>query len=419
MDVFAFFSLQLSGSNDFPGAIYLKLPEFFQAQKLDVFHVSCSNCGTIEAEVTLGSPSMYDLSNKRVRWMEIYSFAAALGATQLMFILIGWWFLWRKNGVPASVKAGYRMILSQFRRYTYAELKKATKNFTEEIGRGGSGTVYKGLLPENRVVAVKKLGGFLQGQEEYFAEINTIGKINHMNLVRIWGFCSDKRHRILVYEYLENLSLDRHLFGSNFLGWERRYAVALGMAKGLAYLHHECLEWIIHCDVKPENILLDGDFQPKISDFGFAKLAQRGNSGAGVSRIRGTKGYMAPEWALNHPITAKVDVFGYGVVILEMVRGIRVCDWVVDDDDDEGALKNFVRRIEENMRCGSSTWVESGVDPRLEGEFSRNQAAVLIQVGICCVENDRKKRPTMAYVLQTLLECEDETQVTEVWSGLY
>ncbi|KAL8528932.1 hypothetical protein ACS0TY_006414 [Phlomoides rotata] len=404
---------------DFPGAIYLKLPEFFQAQKLDAFHVSSSNCGSIEAEVTLGSPSMYDLSNKRARWVEIYSFAAALGATQLMFILIGWWFLWRKNGVPASVEAGYRMISSQFRRYTYAELKKATKNFTEEIGRGGSGTVYRGLLPENRAVAVKKLGGFLQGQEEYFAEISTIGKINNMNLVRIWGFCSDKRHRILVYEYLENLSLDRHLFGSNFLGWERRYAVALGTAKGLAYLHHECLEWIIHCDVKPENILLDGDFQPKISDFGFAKLAQRGNSGAGVSRIRGTKGYMAPEWALNHPITAKVDVFGYGVVILEMVRGIRVCDWVVDDDDDEGALKNFVRRIEENMRCGSSTWVESVVDPRLEGEFSRNQAAALIQVGISCVENDRKKRPTMAYVLQTLLECEDETQVTEGWSGLY
>ncbi|KAK4419020.1 putative receptor protein kinase ZmPK1 [Sesamum alatum] len=396
-------------SPDFPASIYIKLPESLETSKPDIVHAAHTTCESNEAESLVGSPSMYDFRNKRVRWVYIYSFAVALGAIEVMFILIGWWFLFRKHGIPASVEAGYRMISGQFRCYSYSELKKATNNFKEELGRGGSGAVYKGVLSDERVVAVKRLGDVFQAQDEYFAEISTLGKINHMNLVRIWGFCSERRHRLLVYEYLENLSLDRHIFGHNFLGWEQRYAVALGTAKGLAYLHHECLEWVIHCDVKPENILLDGEFQPKIADFGLAKLSQREGPGSEFTRIRGTKGYMAPEWALNLPITAKVDVFGYGVVILEMVRGIRLCHWSMQDDDEqEAALTNFVRKTKEKMKSGnSSSWVESVVDSRLEGKFSRNQALTLIQTGISCVEEDRNKRPTMASVVQTLLESED------------
>lgn len=402
-------------SPDFPASIYLKLPgDGFQAPKRPVFQVFNQNCGSREAEIMIGSPSMYDFNSRRVRWAYIYSFAAALGAIEMVILVLGWWFLLRKHSVPASVEAGYRMISSQFRQYTYSELKKATKSFVEELGQGGSGIVYKGVLSDNRAVAVKRLGDFIQAKDEFFAEISTLGRINHMNLVRIWGFCSDRKHRLLVYEYLDNLSLDKHLFGSNFLGWRQRFAVALGTAKGLAYLHHECLEWVIHCDVKPENILLDSEFQAKISDFGLAKLSQRGGLGSEISRVRGTKGYMAPEWALNHPITAKVDVFGYGVVILELVRGMRMCDWVVDDGDEhETGLKRFVRKVEEMMQCGSSSWVESVVDSRLGGVFSRNQALTLIQTGIACVEDDRNKRPTMASVVQILLECEDEAEVAD------
>ncbi|KAI3474141.1 hypothetical protein Pfo_028929 [Paulownia fortunei] len=399
-------------SPDFPASIYIKVPNSVEATKPDISHASSQTCGSSEAEILVGSPSMYDFNSRRVKWVYIYSFAAALGAIEMMFILLGWWFLFRKHGVPSSVEAGYRMITSQFRRYNYSELKKATNNFKEELGRGGSGAVYKGVLSDDRVVAVKRLGDVFRAQDEYFAEISTLGKINHMNLVRILGFCSERRHRLLVYEYLNNLSLDRHLFGSSFLGWKQRYAVALGTAKGLAYLHHECLEWVIHCDVKPENILLDSEFQPKIADFGLAKLSQREGPGSEFTRIRGTKGYMAPEWTLNHPITAKVDVFGYGVVILEMVRGIRLCNWVVEDNDkQEAALTSFVRITKEKMKCGSSSWVEGVVDSRLDGKFSRKQAATLIQTGISCVEEDRNKRPTMASVVQTLLECEDETEL--------
>ncbi|KAG6438047.1 hypothetical protein SASPL_102980 [Salvia splendens] len=385
---------------DFPASIYIKLPDTLAPSKPKIFHASGQRCGSDEREELLGSSSMYDFNGRRVKWVYMYSFAAALGAIELMFILLGWWFLFRKHGIPASVEAGYNMISSQFRQYTYSELKKATKNFTEELGRGGSGAVYKGVLSDDRVVAVKKLGDVFQAQEEYFAEISTIGKINHMNLVRIWGFCSERRHRLLVYEYLDNLSLDRHVFGSSFLSWKQRYAVALGTAKGLAYLHHECLEWVIHCDVKPENILLDSDFQPKIADFGLAKLLQREGDGSEFTRIRGTKGYMAPEWALSLPITSKVDVFGYGVVVLEMVRGVRLCNWGEEEGDGGGAVSSFVRRWRGE--------VEGVVDGRLEGRFGRRQAAALIQVGVACVVEDRNKRPTMATVVQSLMACEYE-----------
>ncbi|XP_047978955.1 putative receptor protein kinase ZmPK1 [Salvia hispanica] len=385
---------------DFEASIYIKLPDSLAPSKPNIFHASSQTCGSEEREELIGSSSMYDFDSRRFKWVYMYSFAAALGAIELMFILLGWWFLFRKHGIPASVEAGYNMISSQFRQYTYSELKKATKNFTEELGRGGSGAVYKGVLSDDRVVAVKKLGDVFQAQEEYFAEISTIGKINHMNLVRIWGFCLERRHRLLVYEYLDNSSLDRHVFGSSFLSWKQRYTVALGTAKGLAYLHHGCLEWVIHCDVKPENILLDSDFQPKIADFGLAKLLQREGDGSEFTRIRGTKGYMAPEWALSLPITSKVDVFGFGVVVLEMVRGVRLCNWEDGDGDGGGALASFARRWRGE--------VEGVVDGRLEGRFGRRQAAALIQVGVACVEEDRNKRPTMATVVQSLMACEYE-----------
>ncbi|KAF6161116.1 hypothetical protein GIB67_007757 [Kingdonia uniflora] len=182
------------------------------------------------------------------------------------------------------------------RKFSFVKLKKATNKFKEELGRGGSGAVYKGVLKDNRVVAVKKQDDVTQGEEEFWADVSIIGTINHMNLVRMWGVSSDKTRKLLVYEYWENLSLDKHLFSSNVLRWKERQKIVLGASKGLAYLHHECLEWVIHCDVKPENILLDGNFVLKIADFGLAKLSHRGGSGSEFSRIRGTD-----TWLQNGP----------------------------------------------------------------------------------------------------------------------
>ncbi|KAL6336670.1 hypothetical protein AAG906_035984 [Vitis piasezkii] len=357
-----------------------------------IFKTACGCRNSKEVEV-VHSSSVYDTASKKMRWVYLYSFASAIGAIEVLFIVSGWWFLFRVHNVPSSAEDGYGPISSPFRRFSYTELKKATNNFKVELGRGGFGAVYKGVLEDERAVAVKKLGDATQGEGEFWAEVSTIGKIYHMNLVRMWGFCSEGRHRLVVYEHVENLSLDKHLFSTSCLGWKERFNVAVGTARGLAYLHHECLEWVIHCDVKPENILLDNGFEPKIADFGLAKLSQRGGPGSGeFSRIRGTK--------------------GYGVVVLETVRGIRLSKWVGEDgEEQEAELTRFVRAVKRKIQYGEDNWVEDTVDPRLKGKFSRQQAAMLVEIGISCVEEDRSKRPTMATVVQVLLECEDEAQV--------
>ena len=396
---------------DFPGSIFLKLPGSLETTEPNSTLIGTNPiCGIRESEIVIGSPSMFDNNSKRPTWVYLYSFVSAIGAVEVLIFVLGWWFLFRGHGVPASLEDGYLALSSQFRKFSYAELRKVTKKFKEELGRGASGAVYKGILADERVVAVKRLGDMYEGEEMFWAEISTIGRINHMNLVRMWGFCSDRGHRLLVYEYVENGSLDRHLFPPNFLGWKERFKVALGTAKGLAYLHHECLEWVIQCDVKPENILLDSEFEAKIADFGLAKLSQRGSPSSGFSRIRGTKGYMAPEWASTLPITAKVDVYSYGVVILEMVKGIRFSSWVVNNstEEHEPELTRFVGIEKGKIQCREDdSWIEKIVDPRLKGQFSRRQATTMVEIGISCVEEDTNKRPTMASVLQLLLECED------------
>ncbi|XP_031127023.1 putative receptor protein kinase ZmPK1 [Ipomoea triloba] len=400
-------------SPDFPGSIFMKLPRDFPVPEsghpviLTRSNLVCSNSSEL-------LPLKYEVSSKKVRWVYLYSFCSAIGVIELLVFGLGWWALFSKHGIPASLENGYHMLSSQFRMFTYAELKKATKNFKVELGRGGSGAVYKGVLADDRAVAVKKLGDEFHGEEQFWAEMTTIGKINHMNLVRMWGFCAEGKHRLLVYEYVENSSLDKHIYTSNFLGWKERFEVALGTAKGLAYLHHECLEWVIHCDVKPENILLTSELEPKIADFGLAKLSKRGDPGSYFTKIRGTKGYMAPEWALNQPITSKVDVYGYGVVILEMVKGSRLSSWAAEESElhqEAVDLKQFVWAMKSKVELADESWVEDIVDKRLEGKFSRRQAKTLIKVGVSCVEEDRNMRPTMASVVQTLLECEDEATI--------
>ncbi|KAJ7954390.1 Receptor-like kinase [Quillaja saponaria] len=227
------------------------------------------------------------------------------------------------------------------KRFTYSELKTATNDFSNLIGRGGFGDVYKGELTDHRVVAVKCLRNLISAEAEFWAEVTIIARMHHLNLVRLWGFCLEKGQRILVYEYVPNGSLDKYLFRSgrvegqdNGIGmgqdadlkpvfdWNVRYRIALGVARAIAYLHEECLEWVLHCDIKPENILLGDDFCPKISDFGLAKLRKKEDV-VSMSQMRGTRGYMAPEWVKADTITSKADVYSFGMVLLELVSGVR------------------------------------------------------------------------------------------------
>ncbi|MFS7939630.1 putative protein kinase RLK-Pelle-SD-2b family [Helianthus anomalus] len=301
------------------GTIYFKVPAGIKtSESARILTGSNTTCTNVTSN--LGSPSMYRSTGTKLHWVYAYSFAIAIGVVEALVILLGCWLFFGKNKLLANLEDGYRMMSGQFRGFSYKELVKATQNFKVEIGRGGSGVVYKGVLGDERVVAVKRLGDVSEGGE-------------------LW---TEKQSKLLVYEYVENLSLDKRLFSSNFLQWKERFQVAIGIAKGLAYLHHECLEWVIHCDVKPENILLDGALQPKIADFGLAKLSGQNSK---VTRMRGTRGYMALEWAHNLPITTKVDIYSYGVVVLEIVKGVRLSNASTQgpEEEEESELMRFVK----------------------------------------------------------------------------
>uniref|UniRef100_A0ACD5YMA2 Uncharacterized protein n=1 Tax=Avena sativa TaxID=4498 RepID=A0ACD5YMA2_AVESA len=351
------------------------------------------------------------------KYVYLYGFTSAIFLAELVFIILGYFILKREGrqlrGVwPAEV--GYEMITNHFRRYTYTELVTATRRFQDELGMGASGIVYKGVLKDKREVAVKKLADVNQGEEEFQHELNVIGRINHMHLVRVWGFCSDGPHRILVSEFVKNGPLDKMLFGAGslqvLLEWKQRFTIALGVAKGLAYLHHECSEWVIHCDMKPENILLDENLEPKIADFGLAKLLNRGGSNMSVSRIRGTRGYLAPEWVSSLPITAKVDVYSFGVVLLELLKGARVSDLDKNEDEEvEMVLKRMVRMLIEklNLDVSEQSWITDFIDTRLNGHFNNLQAKTMMKLAVSCLQEDRGRRPTMENVVQMLASVDE------------
>ncbi|KAJ3670617.1 hypothetical protein LUZ60_008043 [Juncus effusus] len=351
---------------------------------------------------------MFGSNKNDIKWTYMYIFIGVLGSIEILFMAIGWWYLFRAGDVPESVEEGYKMISNQFRRFTYRELKEATGKYKEEIGRGGSGIVYRGVLDDKRVVAVKKLTDITQGEEEFWGEVSVIGQINHINLARMCGYCLENQHRLLVYEYVENESLDKYLSKNDkMLQWRERFKIALGSAKGLAYLHHECLEWIIHCDIKPENILLTRDFEPKIADFGLVKLSKRNVSVFNFSQMRGTIGYMAPEWALNLPVTSKVDVYSFGVVLLEIVMGCRVSDQIPVEGE-EREIRSFITKVRQFLASGDESSIFGLVDVKLRGQFSPKQAMVMLRVAISCLEEERNRRPTMDQVVTELMACEQD-----------
>uniref|UniRef100_A0A3N7GJB0 non-specific serine/threonine protein kinase n=1 Tax=Populus trichocarpa TaxID=3694 RepID=A0A3N7GJB0_POPTR len=235
----------------------------------------------------------------------------------------------RKKGPAAGTLHGINgdLLIQDINHLSYKELRSATDNFhtSNKIGRGGFGTVYKGTLKSGTQVAVKTLSAQSnQGVQEFLNEIKTISKVKHPNLVELIGCCAQGSNRILVYEYVENNSLDRALLGSRStdikLDWGRRSAICLGIARGLDFLHKEVVPHIVHRDIKASNILLDKDFNPKIGDFGLAKLFPD-NITHISTRIAGTTGYLAPEYALGGQLTMKADVYSFGVLILEIVSG--------------------------------------------------------------------------------------------------
>uniref|UniRef100_A0ACD5VVP3 Uncharacterized protein n=1 Tax=Avena sativa TaxID=4498 RepID=A0ACD5VVP3_AVESA len=279
--------------------------------------------------------------------------------------------------------------------YSYAQLKRATRNFSDKLGEGGFGGVFKGTVAGPTIVAVKKLKGVGHRDKQFRAEVQTLGMIQHTNLVGLLGFCTEGTRRLLVYEYMPNGSLDSHLFseGTSVLSWRLRRRIAIGIAKGLAYLHEECRDCIIHCDIKPENILLDAEFCPKIADFGMAKLLVR-DIDAALTSLRGTVGYLAPEWVYGQAITHKADVYSFGVVLFELISG---------------------RRTSGNMRFGNHRYfplyaaakVNEGdvlclLDGRLGGDGNVKELDVTCRVACWCIQDEEIHRPSMGQVVRML-----------------
>ncbi|KAL6186661.1 hypothetical protein ACLB2K_042781 [Fragaria x ananassa] len=284
--------------------------------------------------------------------------------------------------------------------FTYDELVKATNGFSSQnlLGEGGFGSVYKGILPDDREVAVKqlKIGGS-QGEREFKAEVETISRVHHRHLVSLVGYCISENQRLLVYEYVSNDTLYFHLHGEGrpVLDWATRVKVAAGAARGIAYLHEDCHPRIIHRDIKSSNILLDNNFEARVSDFGLAKLCLDANTHIST-RVMGTFGYVAPEYASSGKLTEKSDVYSFGVVLLELITGRKAVDASQPLGDE--SLVEWARPLLGYALDNEE--FEGLVDPRLQKNYVESEVFRLIEIAAACVRHSAAKRPRMGQVVR-------------------
>ncbi|XP_027911842.1 cysteine-rich receptor-like protein kinase 10 [Vigna unguiculata] len=277
---------------------------------------------------------------------------------------------------------------------------RSTDTFSEaaKLGEGGFGSVYKGILPDGRQIAVKRLSEFSgQGSEEFNNEVMFIAKLQHRNLVRLYGCCLEEKEKILVYEYMPNSSLYFHLFDDEKrkqLDWKVRLSIINGIARGLLYLHEDSRLRVIHRDLKTSNVLLDHDMNPKISDFGLAKAFEIGQNQANTKRIMGTYGYMAPEYAMQGLFSVKSDVFSFGVLVLETICGRKNNGFYLSEHDE--TLLLYAWRIWCEGKCLEL------MDPMLEKSFKASEVEKCIHIALLCVQENATYRPTMSDVVVML-----------------
>ncbi|PKA50951.1 putative receptor-like protein kinase [Apostasia shenzhenica] len=300
-------------------------------------------------------------------------------------------------------------IASQLRKFSFNELKCATRNFRPEslLGEGGFGCVFKGWIEENGTAPVKPGTGLTvavktlnhdghQGHKEWLAEVNFLGELLHPNLVKLIGYCIEDDQRLLVYEFMPRGSLENHLFRRSLpLPWSIRMKIALGAAKGLAFLHEEAERPVIYRDFKTSNILLDVDYNAKLSDFGLAKDGPEGDKTHVSTRVMGTYGYAAPEYVMTGHLTSKSDVYSFGVVLLEMMTGRRSMD--KNRPNGEHNLVEWAR-----PHLGERRRFYRLVDPRLEGNFSIKGAQKAALLAHRCLSRDPKARPLMSEAVEAL-----------------
>ncbi|KVH98640.1 G-type lectin S-receptor-like serine/threonine-protein kinase At1g34300 isoform X1 [Cynara cardunculus var. scolymus] len=390
--------------SDGTGLCYLKVPSFVSGYQSPALPSTSylKVCGPV-------TPNPSVTSEKGTRWklrpwvVVVVVIGTLFGLVMAEFSL--WWWCCRNSPKLGVLSAQYALLEYASGapvQFSYKDLQRATKGFKEKLGAGGFGAVYKGVLANRTVVAVKQLEGIEQGEKQFRMEVATISSTHHLNLVRLIGFCSEGRHRLLVYEFMKNSSLDNFLFtaeeqSGKMLNWESRFNVALGTARGITYLHEECRDCIVHCDIKPENILLDENYNAKVSDFGLAKLVNpKDHRYRTLTSVRGTRGYLAPEWLANLPITSKSDVYSYGMVLLEIVCGRR--NFEVSEYTNR---KKFSSWAYEEFNKGN---IKEIIDKKIvnHDQIDIDQVRRVIETSFWCIQEQPSQRPMMGKVVQML-----------------
>jgi len=290
-------------------------------------------------------------------------------------------------------------------RFSYADIKRITNGFKEKLGEGAHGKVFKGKLSNEILVAVKMLNNTEGDGKEFISEVGIMGKIHHINVVRLLGFCAEGIHCVLVYNLFSKGSLQSFIFPpddeDHFIGWEKLHQIGIGIARGIQYLHEGCNHPILHFDINPHNVLLDDRFTPKISDFGLAKLCSKNHSVVSMTAARGTLGYMAPEVLSRNfgNVSLKSDIYSYGMLLLEMV----------------GGRKNIDIRSQETLHVLYPEWIhhllEGDIHIHIEDECDLKIAKKLAIVGLWCIQWHPGDRPSIKSVIQ-MLETVEDSQLT-------
>ncbi|KAG6715324.1 hypothetical protein I3842_05G244800 [Carya illinoinensis] len=364
---------------------------------------ACRNCEL--KGMNCGSINMNRSNTEsEIRCFNKHNKGAILGPTLLLLLAFALYLFYSNDKAEKEYQKKIENFLDDYRsykptRYSYADLKRITNHFTEKLGEGAYGTVFRGKLSNEIHVAVKILNSFKGNGEEFINEVGIMGRIHHVNVVRLVGFCADGFRRALVYEFFSNYSLEKFIFSKNskshFLGWDRLHDISLGVAKGIEYLHQGCDQRILHFDIKPHNVLLDQNFIPKISDFGLAKLCSKDQSAVSMTTGRGTMGYIAPEvFSRNFgTVSYKADVYSFGMLLLEIVGGRRSTVDLTSENASQVYFPEWIYNLleqKEELRV----FIEDDGDMKI--------AKKLAIVGLRCIQWHPMDRPSMKLVVQML-----------------
>ncbi|PSS26878.1 Protein NSP-INTERACTING KINASE 3 like [Actinidia chinensis var. chinensis] len=368
-------------------------------------HSLDNNCSAVFPEPLAFPPAQTESGTKNHR--VAVAFGASFGAAFLIIVVIVslvWWRYRHNQQIFFDVNDQYdpEVRLGHLKRFTFKELRAATDHFNSKniLGKGGFGIVFKGCLNDGSTVAVKRLKDYnaVGGEIQFQTEVEMISLAVHRNLLRLWGFCTTENERILVYPYMPNGSvasrLRDHIHGRPVLDWSRRKRIALGTARGLLYLHEQCDPKIIHRDVKAANILLDEDFEAVVGDFGLAKLLDHHDSHV-TTAVRGTVGHIAPEYLSTGQSSEKTDVFGFGILLLELITGQKALDFGRAANQ-KGVMLDWVKKLHQEGKLNLM------VDKDLKGNFDRVELEEMVQVALLCTQFNPSHRPKMSEVLRML-----------------